>query len=142
MGKKSAGIHPSTAHQPALLTDKCEGTPQAPPALHQLQREPLPRLGLHTLEELEALKNSCAAALREPFPKEQVQTAPQSCSQSKQAALDWPFLTRVPRFDPKPAPCLQLRPLCDHYCPLFHCTKDGSTRPLHPGFLHSHPFLK
>lgn len=130
------------AHQPLLLTDIQEGTPHAPPALHQLQQQPLPRLGLHWQKELKALKNSCAAALREPFSKQQVQSAPKSCSQANRDDWTGPFSQEPPDVTPKPSPCLQLEPLCDQWHPLFHCTKDGTTRPLHPGLLHSYPFLK
>lgn len=142
MDKKSAAIHPSMAHQPALLTDKWEGTPHTPPALHQLQQQPLPSLGLHWQKELKALKNSCAAPWENFSPSS-------SCNQHQKAAAranrqHWtgPFSQESPDVTPKPSPWLQLEPLSDQQCPLFHCTKDGSTRPLHPGFLHSYHFLK
>lgn len=113
------------AHQPLLLTDMQEGTPHAPPALHQLQQQPLPRLGLHWQKELKALKN-CAAALREPFSKQQVQSAPKSCSQANRG-LDWPFLTRAPRCDPQTLTLSTTRATLWPVTPSF---------PLHKGWYH------
>lgn len=141
MDKKSAGIHPSMAHQPPRsqinernIPHSTNPTPAAAAATA--------KVGLAHAQGAQGTEELLCSCSERTFPQAAGAVSTKELQPEQTGSIGLAPSHKSPQIWPQTFPLSTTRATLWPIMPSFPLHKIGSIRPLHPGFLHPYPFLK